>query len=302
MTRTLVTCATTVLVGCTAEILAAEPSLASAGAPQSGVASASDLSFDNLLTAGWDEPWSRRPHPDGAPDLTLLRVQTNLLLDSLRTDYYYERTTPAGAEGHIHYVSQLLEYSLDRRLMLAAFGAYQSETGRFETGRDGGAYGGLIRLQLVDTPHASYALNVKATAPNGGVGQEQTVTSWALAGWHDLARAGLGKVGIYWHVQEETALGPAAPASQRNDLTYDLTLAKTWSSPTAPIGQFSTFLETYAKTALDGSKRGQSTATLTPGFRFNLFRHHVFMFGFDVPVVEPRPFDQLYRFTYIYSF
>ena len=261
-----------------------------------------DLSLANFFGAGWNEPWVKRPHPDGAPDLTLLRVQSNLLLRSSRTDYYFERTTSSNKDRSVQYANELIEYALNRRLMLAAFGNYQWIDGRSAADRQGGAYGALLRLQLVDTPHASYAINYRAMAPNFGLGETQTLNSLALAGWHDLTPLGLNRVGLYWHVQEETYFGPRASGGRQNDLTYDLSLAKTWTSPNAVLGNFSTFLETYSKTDLDGRLHGQSVVMLTPGLRFNVQHSHVFMFGVDVPLSDPRPYDDLFRFTYIYCF
>ena len=262
----------------------------------------SGLSIANLFSEGWSESWIKRPHPDGAPDLTLLRVQSNLLLSSLRTDYFYERTTGASKDRSVQFVNQLVEYSLNRRLMLAAFGNYQWIDGRSVPDRDGGAYGALARLQLIDTRNTSYALNLRMAAPNDGLGEKQTLASVSLAGWHDLTPFGLDRMGLYWHVQEETWIGPHAAGVRRNDLTYDLSLAKTWTRPTARLGNFSTFLEAYAKTDLDGRQEWNSVLTLTPGFRFNLPPHHIFMAGVDLPVTAPRPYDQIVRFTYIYSF
>jgi hypothetical protein len=278
----------------------AQPPTAAGGAPASS--ERSDLTLANLFSQGWNEPWSKRPHPDGAPDMTLLRVQSNLLLYSLRTDYFFEQMTPANRDHQIQFVNQLFEYSLNRRVMFGAFGNFQWMDGRTRPDREGGAYGAIARLQLIDLQDSSYAFNVRAAAPNEGVGERQTVTSFALAGWHDLTPVGLHRVGLYWHVQEETWIGPSAAGGRRNDLTYDLTLAKTWSAPTARLENFTTFLEAFSKTDLDGPNHGHSVVTLTPGFRFNLHHHHVIMTGVDLPVSAPRPFEQLVRFTYIYSF
>lgn len=262
----------------------------------------SDLTLANLFSDGWGESWVKRPHPEEAPDLTLLRVQSNLLLQSLRTDSYYERPTATDKSRAVEYVSQTVEYALDRRLMLAVFGNYQWLDRREGDDGQGGSYGGLVRLQLWDVPHASYALNFRVAAPNDGLGEKQTLTSVALAGWHDLTTLGLRRAGVYWHVQGETEWGPGAPGARRNDLTYDLSLAQTWSRPDSGLGNFSTFLEAYAKTDLDGPHSSRTGVTLTPGFRFNLYHHHVVMFGVDIPVTTPRPFDQIFRLTYIYSF
>lgn len=234
--------------------------------------------------------------------MTLLRVQSNLLLYSLRTDSYFERMTPANRDHRIEYVNQLFEFSPNRRVMFGAFGNFQWIDGRTRDDRGGGTYGALVRLQLIDLKNTSYAFNLRAAAPNEGLGEKQIVTSVALAGWHDLTPLGLYRVGLYWHVQEETWIGPSITGGRRNDLTYDLTLAKTWSAPSARLENFTTFLEGFSKTDVDGPNRGHSVVTLTPGFRFNLHHHHVIMAGVDVPLSTPRPFEQILRLTYIYAF
>lgn len=279
----------------------AGPSIAAAAA-QAPAAELSELSLGNFFTAGWDEPWAKRPHPGGAPDLTLLRVQSNLLLYSLRTDFFYERTANSSKDRSVQFINQLFEYSLNRRLMLAAIGNYQWIDGRREPDRDGAGFGGLARLQLFDLKDASYALNFRVAAPNDGIGERQTLSSFSLAGWHDLTPVGLNRMGLYWHVQAETWAGPHVSGTRQNDLTYDLTLAKTWTRPDAALGNVSTFLEAYAKSDIDGRSRGHFVATLTPGFRFNVHHHHVFMVGVDLPASAPRPYDQILRSTYIYSF
>lgn len=262
----------------------------------------SDLTLSNFFSAGWGDPWKKRTHADGAPDMTLLRVQTNLLLRSLRTDYYYQRLTHKNSDRDIEYLSQLVEYAFNRRLMLAVFGSYEWVDSRIGEDVNGPAWGAFARFQLIDTAHASYAMNFKVTAPNGGLDEKQTTLSAALAGWHDLTPLGLDRVGLYWHVQEETLAGPHAAGVRQNDLTYDLSLAKTWTRSDAPLGNFSTFVEAYAKTDLDGPHPGKTSVTLTPGLRCTIARHHVVMVGVDLPLTHPRTFVETFRLTYIYSF
>ena len=265
-------------------------------------AAPSDLTLGNFFSEGWRDPWLKRSHADGAPDMTLLRVQTNMLLRSLRTDYYDQRLTNQNANRDIQYLSQLIEYAFNRRLMLAVFGSYQWIDSRLGEDMNGPTWAALARFQMVDTAHASYALNLKVTAPNGGLDEKQTTLSAALAGWHDLTPLGLDRVGIYWHVQEETLAGPHSAGVRQNDLTYDVSLAKTWTGRDAALGNFSTFVEAYAKTDLDGPHPGKTVVTLTPGLRCTLARHHIVMVGVDLPLTHPRTFEETFRLTYIYSF
>ena len=261
-----------------------------------------DLTFQHFFSDGWTDRWVKRSRPEGAPDLTLLRVQSNLLLRSLRTDGFIEQPTAASGNSRVSSVTPLIEYAVNRRLMPGFFVNYQEFDHSSGGGREGWTYGGLVRLQLADTANTSYAFNLKMAAPNSGLGEHQTLTSFALAGWHNLRPLGLGRMGLYWHLQEETLLGPRVPGARQNDLTYDLSLAQTWTGAGEPLGLLSTFVETYAKTDLDGHHPGRTVVTLTPGVRTTLAHHHVVMFGVDFPLNDPKPYDQLYRLTYIYSF
>lgn len=262
----------------------------------------SDLTLGNLFSEGWGDAFVKRPHEEGAPDMTLLRVQVNMLLRSVRTDYYYERFPRRSGAADISNLNQLFEWAINRRLMLQIFGNYQWSDYRHQDDRNGPTWGALARFQLVDTEHASYALNFKVTAPNGGLEEKQTTLAASLAGWHDLAPLGLEGIGLYWHVQEETLAGPRPPGARQHDLTYDLSLAKTWHRAHTGLTNITTFLEAYARTDLDGPDPGRTAMSLTPGLRFTFANRHVFMGGIDIPLTHPRTFDEIFRLTYIYSF
>ena len=68
------------------------------------------------------------------------------------------------------------------------------------------------------------------------------------------------------------------------------------------VGNFTTFFEGYGTTNLDGDPRGETTITLTPGFRTTLFHNNVVMGGVDIPVSNPHPYGFIYRLTYIINF
>jgi hypothetical protein len=265
-------------------------------------ASLSNLTLGNFFTDGWGETWVKRSRAEGAPDMALLRVQTNFLVRLARTDFYFERMTGGDKTRDVEFLQEWVEYAFNRRFQLALIGNYEWANARAGSGADGAGGGALARVQLIDTPAASYALNVRVAVPNGGIGEKVTTSSFALAGWHDLTPLGFKRAGIYWHVQEETFAGPHSRGAKQNDLTYDVSIAKTWTSPDAELGNFSTFAEFYAKTDLDGEKSGKTVATLTPGFRFTLARRHVLICGVDVPLTQPRPFEEICRITYIYNF
>ena len=53
---------------------------------------------------------------------------------------------------------------------------------------------------------------------------------------------------------------------------------------------------------VDGVASGLTTVTLTPGVRATIADRHIVMAGVEFPLTEPRPFDRILRFTYIFNF
>ena len=109
-------------------------------------------------------------------------------------------------------------------------------------------------------------------------------------------------MGLYDHLQEETLAGPTPSGARRNELTYAVSLAKTWSSPESLFGNATTFLEAYAKTDLDGEFSSRTLVTVTPGIRVTLFHRNILMAGLEFPVTAPKPYERIFRITYIYNF
>ena len=68
------------------------------------------------------------------------------------------------------------------------------------------------------------------------------------------------------------------------------------------LGNFTTFVEGYGVTSLDGSAKGATAITVTPGIRTTLGHGNVLMAGVDIPVSNPRPESAIYRLTYIINF
>jgi hypothetical protein len=267
------------------------------------LSSASNLTLGNFFDEGWNQAYSRRSDPDAAPDMALLRVQTNFLEREFRFDFSSQRNIHSPAKKDVDVVDGLVAYSFDRRFMLEVVSSYEWDD--FRIGNDMSGAGGAVvgRVQLVDVPGSSYALTVRASLPDTGVGVHQTDVSFALAGWQDLTKLGLSRTGLYFHVQEETYAGPGAAGAKRNDFTYAISLAKTWTRPDMPIiGNFTTFVEGYGVTNLDGASKGGTTVTVTPGIRTTLGDGNVIMAGADIPVSNPHPYGVVYRLTYIINF
>ncbi len=263
----------------------------------------SDLTLFNLFSEGWDQPWAKRER--AAPDMALLRVTTNFLEREFRLDY--ARTNDIRNNPKLDstdFLNGLIAYGLNRRLMIEAITNYQWNNARAGTDEDGAGGGGLVRLQLIDTSTSSYAAQVKVATPNKGIGQTQTSVSYALAGFNDLqSLLNLNQVGLYYSFQYESLSGPHKPGTREDDISYDLSLAKTWTDPNTPIfGNFTTFAEAFATTNLNGDKEGQTVFTITPGLRFWFARENSLILGVDLPVNDPHPFGNIVRATYILNF
>lgn len=261
-----------------------------------------DLTFANAFSTGWDEPWTKRSRGDGTPNMSLLRVQTNFLVQLFRTDYaHQENLTTAGIRA-VDSLSGTLEYALNRRLMLAVIGNYGWVDSRRLSDVDGATGGAFVRLQWVDTANSSLATTLKVAVPNHDLGEKDTTLSFAFAGWRDISPLGLKRTGLYYHLQEETLVGPTKAGARRNDLTYAVSLAKTWTSPDSLFGNTTTFVEAYGKSDLDGKDSGHTVITLTPGIRATFAHRHIVMAGVEFPLTNPQPFERIVRLTYICNF
>ncbi len=263
----------------------------------------SNLTLWNFFTEGWNQEWTHRETPGGAPDMSLLHVQTNFLEREFRFDAYNQQNLSSDSNKSTNFMDAEVAYGINRRFMVEVVSNYEwkdPKTGANMSGAGGALLG---RFQLVDVPGSSYAFNVRVSSPVTGLNNEQTEFTSSLAGWHDLTGIGLSRVGLYYSIQEDTYAGPAAAGSKRNDLTYDVSLAKTWTDRATPVfGNFTTFVELYATTNLDGSDSGHTDVNVTPAIRFNLSRNNILMAGVDLPVSSPHEFTKTYRLTYIYDF
>jgi len=270
----------------------------------------SNLTLSNFFTEGWNQEWTHRYTPGGAPDMALLHVTTNFLEREFRFDSYQQRNLRSDSNRSVDFVDALVAYGLNRRFMLEVVSNYVWKNAQPGGTSSDGASGALVgRVQLVDVPGSSLAFNLKVTSPNEGVvpsgtaNNKETTFFPALAGWQDLTCYGLKRVGLYYSIGPETYVGPSNAGQKHNDLVYDVSVAKTWTEPNVPcFGNFTTFVELYNTTNLDGTDNGDNAANVTPGFRVTLFPKNILMGGIDLPVSSPNDFRATYRLTYIINF
>ena len=298
------TCLAVLLVSISLPVLAGQPSVSTTQDQTAAPDQPSNLTLTNLFTEGWDQAYDKRVTPDGAPDMALLHVQTNFLEREFRVDSYYQQNVGNAKARSVAFLDELIAYSFDRRFMVEVVSNYEWESLRSGANNNNGASGAILtRLQLVDVPGSSYALNLRVTSPNDGIDMKQTTISPAIAGWQDLTCFGLKRFGLYYDVQEDSYVGPGEKGGKHTDIAYDVSLAKTWTDPDVRFfGNFTTFVELYATTNLDGADRGATALNVTPGIRFTLGHGNVLMAGVDLPVSQPHDFDTTYRLTYIINF
>ncbi len=261
-----------------------------------------DLTLGNFFD-GWNQAWTHR-HGD-TPDMALLKVATNFLERELRLDYARTDTRNNRKVSAIDFGNALIAYGLNRRLMVSVVTNYQWNEGFKGAPANGGGGGAVLRLQLVDTAAWSWAVQARVSPADRGVGQTQTSYTYALAGWTDLHALipVLTRTGLYWSAQFENLQGSHAPGLRENDVSYDVSLAKTWTEATTPVlANLTTFVEAFGTTDLDGAGEGKTVATLTPGVRFWFVPENSLMFGVDVPVSHGAPLAAVYRATYILNF
>ncbi len=261
------------------------------------------LTLSNFFTEGWNQDYVFRSSlPDGAPDLALLRSVTNFLVRVSRTDYSYEDNLGKSSTRDIHFLDEYIDYAFNQRFMLSIFGNYSWLNQKSTADENGAGGGAQFRFQLVDTPTASYDLNFRVDLPDKGINDHTTKFSTAVSGWQDLSRLGAGRLGIYYDLVEEAYAGASSAGATKNELGYNVSFAETWTKPTAPIANFSTFVEFAGGTNLDGNQRSVTGLTATPGLQFVLGGRNVLMCGVDFPLTHPSAEREVYRITYIYCF
>ena len=262
-----------------------------------------DLTLFNFFTEGWDAPWVHRHRK--TPDMALLRVTTNFLERELRLDYQGTRHVDGNAKvQRTDFLNSLIAYGVDRRLMVEVVANYQWNHKDGSNVVDGTGAAVVARFQVVDTEESSFAFQMRVSAPNRGIGQTTSTLSPSLAGWQDLdAALGLDRVGFYYSLTWDNLSGPIAPGAKTNTLSYDVTLAKTWTDPqTSVFGNFTTFLEAFAATDLDGQMSHHTALSLTPGIRLWFVHDQSLTLGVDLPASYPHPYSEVFRITYILNF
>jgi len=239
-------------------------------------------------------------------------VLTNFMEREFRVNNTYQQNINSKTKEYLNSTDAFIAYAFNRRFMIEVLGNYQWLGERKEPDLDGGAPQIIGRVQLVDTDPSSYSFNFKIQAPDRSIGETQTTFNYGLAGFNDLAYfLNLNKTGLYYSFSFDSYAGNHEPGAKLNDVNYAISIARTLLPQETPLlGGFTVFLENYGQTDLNGSESGHTVITLTPGVRFNLGKSdrvlfgkdNWLLFGADIPVTGPHPYDVGWRFSYIKNF
>ncbi|HMK74237.1 MAG TPA: hypothetical protein VK454_12910 [Myxococcaceae bacterium] len=272
--------------------------------PAGGHQELSDLGILNFFSEGWNVKWVHRHRY--TPDMALLKVTTNFLEQEFRLDYANTQIANNTTLVASDLLNGLIAYALNRRFMLEIIANYQWNIKKSGSPANGAGGGFLVRFQLVDNPTQSYDFQVRISGPNRPIGQTQTSMQYSLSGWQDMHALipALGRFGLYYSFTYENLLGPLPKAGARsNDISYDISFAETWTSPDVPVvGNFTTFVEFFGTTDLDGTSTTPTVISVTPGVRFWLIPKNSLTLGLELPLVSTPPFNIIYRLTYILNF
>jgi len=263
----------------------------------------SDLTITNFFSEGWNQSWAKRKRY--TPDMALLKVTTNFLEREFRFDYVLTNAANNTKLDTSDMINGLIAYGLNRRLMIEVVSNYQWNHPFVGDTTSGAGGGFLSRFQLVDTDTASYAFQARISPANKGIGATQTSLQFAMAGWQDMHAVveALGRFGLYYSFQYEDLLGAHAVGAMQDDISYDVSFAETWTQATTPFfGNFTTFVEFFGQTALDGASSGKTNVTITPGFRFWFIPENSLSFGVDLPISSRPAVHSVVRATYIMNF
>jgi hypothetical protein len=278
--------------------LAGTPELTPTAAP-----AAENLTLGNLFSQGWDSPYALRESlPDGAPDLPLFHTATNFLVRASRTDYSFQNDLEKSPIKSVNFLDEYLDYAVNQRLMVTVFGNYTWEHREVGGDIDNGGAGAAARFELISTPTSSDCLNLRVDLPDKELGVTTTKLSATIAGWQDLSPLGVGRLGLYYSLEEDAYAGNETAGTMRDALSYDVAIAQTWTKGTAPVAYLTTFVEFAGGTNMDGNQRTYTNMTATPGVQFIVGKRNVIMLGVDFPLTHPSAEVNVYRATYIYLF
>jgi hypothetical protein len=241
--------------------------------------------------------------PDGrTPDLVLLRVQAAFLEHDLRLNATYEDRIQGGTTHTATDLDVRVAIPIDTLWMVGVLANYRWLEEIDRPNENGAAISVFGRVQLIQEPEFSYAFNVQVSSPNKGVENDKTQIDVGVAGFEDLdALLGLDRVGLYGDLEFQHSTG-RGQVTGGNQLSYVVSLAKTWTQDLLGAGRFTLFAELGGTTQLDQGTKGHTTITGTPGLRLDPSPAHALIAGVDFPLTHPHGFGELFRISYVYSF
>ncbi len=249
-----------------------------------------------------ENPPAQEARERRTPDLVLLRVRGNFLEHDLRVNATYENDIQRSTAHAATDLEFRLAVPIDTVWMIGLLGNYRWEDELSRPDENGAALTVFGRVQLLDLPESSYAFNVEVATPNKGVDNTKTQVGFGVAGFEDLdLLLGLDRVGLYADLNLQHSSGRGAGDGE-NQLSYVLSMAKTWTEDLLGAGRFTIFGELGGTTQLNQGSDGRTVITGTPGLRLDPAPAHALIAGVDFPITHPHGFGELFRISYVYSF
>ncbi len=259
-----------------------------------------DLTFANLLDAGWDVPNLRRPTEGRAVRAPLFRTEPGFLWSELRLDYRHAANAVYGRGDRDDLAGQVV-YAPDRRFQVGLFPnyAWQGDSRSGTGNRNGAVFDVGARLQLIDARNQALNVALRVETPRTSStgsfpadlnsGEDRTRFLFTVAGFRDLGY----RVGVQGHLGTEAFAGPRLdPAKPNNVGNYALALTKTLGEEVALPTEMTLFVESFGRTNLDGLRSGQTNFSVLFGTRLLVIEDTFLSTGYEVPLVGPRPFEQ----------
>lgn len=112
-----------------------------------------------------------------------------------------------------------------------------------------------------------------------------------VAAFHDLGN----RVGIQAHLGHDSHVGHSEPEEGRYEINYALALTKTLTEERRLLSYFTMSLEVVGETQLDGETSGRTPLSLLPGMQWEFRESWWFSTAIEVPLSDPRPFDEIWH-------
>ena len=260
------------------------------------------LKLRTFFSEGWDEPWIAQPDTSGDAQQGWIDAADGSFYRLYFFSYNFTRSLSRGGNGHTG--DYTLYTPLSRRLELITTIPFVTSQPTLNLGKQiianpgtsspmpghpsSVGFGDLTftpRFLLIEEDLSSLVAQLSIQTPTGyrPTGAGQTIVSPGIQYWSNFAEGWVLRGGFSANVgTNRVALGTS--------LLSQLALGRVVTPYDTPwLGDLTFYLSTNVLNPLE---KGQTTVTLTPGFRDHLGKNWFVLGGIEVPVTGPRPYQE----------